>query len=331
MDAVGLTDEQKAGRKHSIGASEIAAVVGLSPWMSAFDLWAQKMGYAPSEPGTDAQEFGTHLEPAILSIYNVRVGPCVGNRETFRHPEHTWATATPDGFARDVIVEADGRESGYTPTRLIECKAVSGMMRREWGDGEDEAPVHYLLQTQWQMFVCGYRETDLAALIGLEQFRHYRIQRDDELIEYLVEAGETFWRKHVLTGDPPEIGESGRTSRILAAMYPKQKRPLAGWTAEARKLAEECAAHKRAKALAEKAEEETANRLKLLIGDGEGFSGGKGEPKCTWRADKQGKVAWAALAKELGAPDDLIEKHRGSPGRTLRFAGLDTGEESTEE
>ncbi len=44
-----LTAEQKADRVNTLGASEIAAVCGLSPWKSVHDVWLSKMGLVDDE------------------------------------------------------------------------------------------------------------------------------------------------------------------------------------------------------------------------------------------------------------------------------------------
>jgi putative phage-type endonuclease len=347
-----FTAQQLEDRRHGIGASEIAALVGLSPWMSPFDLWADKLGRAPRADTNLAMSIGTHLEPGILSLYGAFVGPVRPNAQTVRHPTHSWATATPDGYCTD----ASGRDA--TPLRLVECKVVSFSTAYHWStdgddeDGDDEegddedvprasgpgrvrsygqdgVPLHYLVQVQWQMFVTGAVEVDVAALLGLEEFRHYRVRRDEEAIQNLAAVAERFWTHNVLGDNAPPITPSPRTSDVLRAMYPRNKTPLMPWTDAAKQRVEWLVEAKRSIAEQKKLVQATENELKQMIGEAEGIGEhGRGKQRVTWRLDKQGKVNWKAVAEAMGPLEDaVVEAHRRPPTRRLLVSGFQRNEE----
>ena len=69
-----LTPQQLAERKNYIGASESAAVLGLSPFQSAADLYFEKVGDVEPRPATEAMESGTRLEPVIIDWCAARLG-----------------------------------------------------------------------------------------------------------------------------------------------------------------------------------------------------------------------------------------------------------------
>ena len=46
----------------TISASQIAVIVGLSPWSSAHELWHLKKGTLQRKPQTDAQKRGHELD-----------------------------------------------------------------------------------------------------------------------------------------------------------------------------------------------------------------------------------------------------------------------------
>ena len=60
-------------RKHR-NASETPAVVGVSPWMTAYELWSIKTGRAPQPDTTPAMAHGTKLEPLAREAYEAQTG-----------------------------------------------------------------------------------------------------------------------------------------------------------------------------------------------------------------------------------------------------------------
>ena len=51
----------------SIGGSEIAAILGLSPWRTALDVWREKVLGAEPQPDSPALALGRRFEAALLS------------------------------------------------------------------------------------------------------------------------------------------------------------------------------------------------------------------------------------------------------------------------
>ena len=82
------SEEWLAARQAGVGGSDVAAILGISPWVSAFALWHAKAGNIPAEVLTDEPVYwGKALEKVVLARW----------RE--EHPEHgaanwqgyTWA------------------------------------------------------------------------------------------------------------------------------------------------------------------------------------------------------------------------------------------------
>jgi predicted phage-related endonuclease len=61
-------DEWLQWRSTGIGASDIAGILGISPWASAYSIWAQKSMnvHGDNPPNAEAMRWGTLLEDAIL-------------------------------------------------------------------------------------------------------------------------------------------------------------------------------------------------------------------------------------------------------------------------
>lgn len=61
-------DEWLALRQQTIGASEIAALVGASPWETAFSLYSKRVNKSAPEPENAAMRRGRHLEAVAIEI-----------------------------------------------------------------------------------------------------------------------------------------------------------------------------------------------------------------------------------------------------------------------
>lgn len=299
-----LTQAQIDIRKTGIGASEIGAVAGLSPYAGPLDIYLRKLDLVEDNAG-EAAMWGQRLEPIIAEEYERRTGIKLKLGETRRHPKEPWIIATPDRIAED---------------RLVECKTASLRVAHRWGEPEtDQVPEEYLAQAMWQMLVYGALRVDFALLLGGQEFRTYTVQWDAELAQLLIRKGRAFWFDHVLAAVPPPKGSAYAIAEMLRHRHPANTQPMRSATAEEMDLLRRLAAA-RAKAKAANEEKELLEAMvKQAIGDAEGISASFG--RVTWRKNKDSrKVDWEAVARELGASDDLIKKHTTiKPGpRVLR-------------
>jgi putative phage-type endonuclease len=181
-------------RRGYIGGSDAAAVCGLSPWKTAFQLYQEKRGEAPA-PDLSAVErvyWGTVLEEVVAREYSRRTGRTVRRvNRTLYHPAYPFMAAHID---RLVV--------GYD--RILECKTTDAARAGEWGEeGSEEIPRHYQPQPQHYLAVTGKAACDVAVLIGGNRMRIYTVRRDKEFIGLLIEAEREFWER-VQAGEPPD-------------------------------------------------------------------------------------------------------------------------------
>src|SRR5262245_35499897 len=97
----GMTDRDDwlKWRRDGIGASDIAALMGISPWASPWSVWADKSGLLPPEPENEYMAAGRWLEAAIAPWFTDITGLHVtGEQMWCTHPGKPWARCTPDGF-----------------------------------------------------------------------------------------------------------------------------------------------------------------------------------------------------------------------------------------
>jgi putative phage-type endonuclease len=185
-----------AARREGIGASDVAAILGVSPWGSAYQVWADKTGRTDPDDESrvnDAMRWGRLLENTILDAWAVRDGMQTIHRNgLFRSNTIDWMQTTVDGIVladptswelADAAGLAEVKTDGYT----------------EW----DEIPVHYEIQGTWGMLTTGMTHTWFPVLHGGRKLRVYEMSIDRDLAARLVEEMDRFWTDHVLADTPP--------------------------------------------------------------------------------------------------------------------------------
>lgn len=188
--------EWHEARRSSLGASEVAAVLGLSPWQTPLSVYRAKCGVRNEIPENLAY-FGRALEPIIaqwLDDMHPEVGVTGDHPGSYRNPEFPWLTASPDRWAWNW---PDTR--GTIP---VELKTSSAFGRDKWSGG---VPLFYQAQVQAQIAVLDAPYGWLAVLHGGNEPELYRIERDDDFIDnHLIPKTRAFWEDHVLAQVPPE-------------------------------------------------------------------------------------------------------------------------------
>lgn len=219
-------------RRQGVSASEIAAILGISPWDSAFSLYWRKVEGWDTQ-ATDDMSTGTILEAGIADLWADRCDPhenlVIVRAGLYASRERPWQLATPDrliGMHRpdcgaDGMVVCDCMPEEVTPDEVLECKWTGTW--DGWGDeGTDDIPPHYRAQVLWQCDVLGLGEWSLAVL-GPSGFRAYRgvynrAARRDVIL--MRRAGEQFVRRLVDLDPPPVDDGHPATIATLRRLHP---------------------------------------------------------------------------------------------------------------
>lgn len=183
-------------RKLGVGGSDVAAIMGLSRYRSPFSVYAEKTGlYKPEDiSGNPAVHWGTVLEPVVGAEY-ARNHPDREVRRVdavCRSLKRPWAQASLDFEVRDP-------ELGWG---VLEIKTAGWRMADDWADG---VPVYYQTQVAHYMDIVNRPFADVAVLIGGQDYREFRIMRDEEDIVSVRSAVDAFWIEHVLKKNPPDV------------------------------------------------------------------------------------------------------------------------------
>ena len=208
-------DEWLQVRKQGIGSSDAAAAVGLNPYQSQLELWMIKTGRDGNLPKIDPNDesspmyWGTILEPIVAVHYTKRTNNKVRRiNAVLQHPD-------PDKSW--MLANIDYSVVGSDEVQILECKTAGEFGSRLWRDG---VPEYIQCQVQHQMAVTGKKVVDVCVLICGQEIRVYRIERDDELIDRLIELERKFWHYVEQDIEPPADG-SDSAGQALRALYPQ--------------------------------------------------------------------------------------------------------------
>lgn len=191
--------EWHAYRQSRRNASESAAVLGVNPWMTPYQLWLAKTGRA-QERVTHAMQRGVQLEPVARAAYEAHTG-LVMQPLVLEAGEYS---ASLDGLTLegDLLVE-------------IKCP-LRGTRSDLWQNVRaGKVPEHYRVQVQHQLMVAGAARAHLWVFDG-ERGLLTEIERDEAVMGRIRAGWETF-APHLTADTPPPLGDGDAQHRIDAA------------------------------------------------------------------------------------------------------------------
>jgi putative phage-type endonuclease len=293
-----LMDRQTwlAERKKGVACSELAAILGVSPWQSEMDVWANKRNLVPDVPDNIIFKTGRELEPLVAREYAEMEKVELIEGELIRHASAP-LLGTPDRLVKGM-------------SRGLEIKTVqSPYSADKWGEpGTDQVPLFYATQVAGYMAITGFKEWDIAALFVGSEIRVYRVQRDLELEAEILRRVSDWWTRYIINEAEPAIDGSAACANYLSQKYQRNTLPLIGANEEVEQLLADLFAIRDQVKADDAIQTEYENKLKAIIGEAEGIQGICG--RILWKKNKDSqKVDWEAVARELNSPPALIEQH----------------------
>ena len=185
------SEEWYLWRSTLIGASDSAAVLGVSPYKTAYGLWLEKVGVTQgfSQGGLAAQR-GHEMEAKARASYELLYGDMKDfSPVCVLHPEDDWIGASLDGFCQE------------DPMRVLEIKYPSESTHQMALEGR--LPDHYYCQVQHQLLCVpeaidahyfSFRDDDPGLVL---------VERDKEYQEKLLTKLQEFRRQWVGKTPPP--------------------------------------------------------------------------------------------------------------------------------
>lgn len=272
-------------RAQGIGGSEIAAVMGKSPFSTAYRVFEEKVGLRDRQESNFAMERGKRLEPVARAAYEDIVGEPV-QPVCVQRTDKPWLRCSLDGASMDL-------------DHLVEIK-VPGQSTIELAR-KQKLPEHYMLQVQYQMLVTGAESADFVVYdYTTGELIIVLVERDETLIREIEAAADEFWH-NTQGGVSPEL-----TSRD------KEQRFDPEWEEAAREFAS-------AKAAADAANDALKAARKRL----EDLAGGVSSIGAGVRLsviERAGNIDYKKIPELKGVD---LEQYRGKPVKTVRIDVVD--------
>ena len=328
MSAIAVQREARtvdlADRSTYLGATDIAAIVGVNPpsYAQAIDVYLEKTGQTIAREETIRMTWGTRLEDIIADAYTEQTGRALTRRGAVQHRDFPFIVGHVDRIVRGEPGVFDAKSSlaapGYgapdsdqvPPHVRVQMTVYMGLLGREWCD------------------VALFRSTARALDI-------YRIPFDAELYDALLAEAVRFWRENVETGVEPEPDGSDAYRRHLAAKFPEAAEVELVATPEQALLMDELRAAEQMAKDQKRHVAELENRIRAAMGAASVLISPVG--RITWKAQKP-SVRWKEVAgaiaeatgRELQAFVDADKKGRPNERRLRKnWIGAEEEEEVT--
>lgn len=184
-------------RKTYLGSSDIAAVLGVSPWKTRLDVYLEKIGEGTPPDADKAKIFkrGKRMEPLVIEMLAEEYGWNIDTRNArYADLEHPWM-----GCEVDAEADIDGERVN------IEIKTVHPFAAAKFGEMDtDEVPVEYAAQAMYSLMITGRRLCKFGVLVGSDNLSVYEVARDEETIAGMRASAVAFWNDHVLARVAPD-------------------------------------------------------------------------------------------------------------------------------
>jgi len=285
-----------AAKQTCLSGTEVAAILGLHPYKTAYEVWADKRGIGKEFVPNERAEWGNRHERTLAEKYGEVHNVQLLKGGFLRHKDHDWWGGSLDYYC----LQTDRKPI------IQEMKTTDLWLADMWGDddlGELAIPPHYRLQGIWYQPLIDAEATDFAVLIGGNRYREFRAWRNEAILADLMEEGYAWWQKYIINGEDHPVDGSDTARANLAKKFlvatkevmeasPKQ----AEMVLRLAEIREQMATDKGAKATLE-------NQLREEIGTGYGIQGNVNGStfKLTWsgRGGIQKSTAWKSVASDL--------------------------------
>jgi len=269
-----LTEEQLKIHNKSITGSKIASIIGISPFKSKYQLWAEMTGLVETEDiSSERMRMGNYAEDMIDNVVRGEFGWEVEQEKDSgkQHHDYDFMFGIIDRFK----VVDDMRVA------ILEYKNIDGMQLKQWE--EDGCPPYY--ETQCRFYSILYDlPCILIAVFGGNTVRHWEFERNAKIEAYLLRESLKFW-DDIQNKIAPEPDGSESTGNAIAKLYPANNLDLLDCGDDISALIVQRERFRYAESKAKEFKQEAGNKIKATIGDHEGIVCPDGT-KATWKLTK---------------------------------------------
>lgn len=204
-------------RKKDITSTETAALFGLSPYATAFELWHRKHDNIEVEfKMNERVQWGSRLQDAIAAGVAEDQGWTIRRMtEYIRDPELKMGASFDFSIETHTVPGWPQEEKG-----ILEVKNVDSLAFRDgWiVDGDNvEAPPHIEIQVQQQLALTGRTVAFIAALIGGNRVILIKREPDPTVITAIKEKIKGFWASVDAHQEPTP--DFARDADFIARLY----------------------------------------------------------------------------------------------------------------
>lgn len=199
-------EEWLAYRKKGIGGSDAGAICGMNKYRSAISVYLDKTSdKVDTKEDSEAMRQGRDLEQYVAERFMEETGKKVRKANAiFYFQEAPYMFANVDRL----LV---GEDAG------LECKTASAYSVDKWSDGK--IPPEYEIQCHHYMAVTGAKAWYIACVILGKSFVWQKIERDEELIDMLVQIESKFWNENVLKRQMPNPDGSEAAEQAIKEKF----------------------------------------------------------------------------------------------------------------
>lgn len=179
-------------RSIDLTSTDVAALFGLSPYKTAFELWHEKRaGEVVQIADNDRMKWGRRLETVIAHGIADDQGWVVRPfKEYMRLPEHRIGSSFDFRVIRGESIQPPA-------DAILEVKTVDFLAFRDgWtiDEGLIEAPPHIEIQVQHQMLVSGLRRAYIGVMVGGNRIEVLERHADDAVHAGILARASEFWQ-----------------------------------------------------------------------------------------------------------------------------------------
>lgn len=210
------TPEWHDARRQGVTATDLPAILGISPHDSAYSLYYRKRGELPDAGDNDRFRLGRELEPYILDRWQEDAERTVVKGGLYRSDDRPWQMATLDAFT-------------YDTDEPVEVKSWADADKHTW---DESPPPSVRAQLLWQMDTMSVARGHVGVLLlPSGEFRSFTLECSCEVeadtngtilcelhedILMMRSAGFDFHMR-IIDGQPPSLDGSVMTLAAVRA------------------------------------------------------------------------------------------------------------------
>lgn len=192
-----------AERRTYLGASEIAAVMGLDKYKTPLDVWHEKAGLAEPFLGNNHTERGNALESIAADFFTHKTGIALRRRsDAFVHPEHPF-----------IVGHVDRMVVGEKHIVEVKCPSIAAFRRFQ----RDGLPQSYIIQANVYMGLAKAEKLTFCIFCAdAWDAAVFTLDFDQAIYNAAITSAAAFWTGNVIANTPPDADKKNDDIEIAS-------------------------------------------------------------------------------------------------------------------